>query len=439
MRVLSLLRPLYCLSKRQKSYIRVKLILGRFALSQEIVLEGLGAPTVFKDESKLDLSYVPPRLPHRETQYRLLTQVFRCMVESPGGTGPRAIITGGIGTGKTALAQRFGSDLEAIARSQRGLNLRYVHVNCHGLRGSFFLVLTEVLAQFITSFPRRGFGSEELLRILMRVLDDEDAYVILTLDEAEALIRSEGSNVLYSLTRVHETRTGKHQRLGLVCIFRNPELLSQLEPATLSTLQKNFIQLPEYKGEELVDILTYRASLAVKPEAILSETVGFIADLCTPRGDARYAIELLLRSGKCADNEGARSILPEHVRKAEQSLEYPSMIYDYVKSMNLHEKLLLLAVVKKLREQPEQAYVTMGEAEENYRVLCEAYREMPRAHTQLWKYANNLASTGLVSASLSGQGQRGKTTNLGIPVPAVHLERALTNMLENEEEARETP
>jgi len=418
----------------------MKLILRGFALSQEMVLEGLRTPTVFKDESKLDLSYVPPRLPHREAQYRLLTQVFRCMVESPGGSGPRAIITGGIGTGKTALAQRFGSDLEAVARNQRGLNLRYVHVNCHGLRGSFFLILTEVIAQFIPSFPRRGFGSEELLRILMKVLDDENAYVILALDEAEALIHSEGSGFLYNLTRVHEARAGKPQRLGLVCVIRKPESLAQLDPATLSTLQKNFIRLPEYRGEELIDILTYRASLALRPEAILSETITFIADICAPRGDARYAIELLLRSGKCADNEGIKSILPEHVRKAEQSLEYPSMIYDYIKSMNFHEKLLLLAVARKLREQPEQAYVTIGEAEEIYAVLCEAYGETPRGHTQLWKYVSNLASTGLASASLSGQGQRGKTTNIGIPVPAAYLEKALTDILENEGgEGREIP
>jgi len=403
-------------------------------------LEALGAPTVFKDESKLDFSYVPPKLPHREEQYRQLTQVFRCMVESPGGTGPRAIITGGIGTGKTALAQRFGSDLETVARNLRSLNLRYVHVNCHGLRGSFFLILTEVISRFIPNFPKRGFSSEELLRMLMGVLDDQDAYVILALDETEALLHSDGSSFLYNLTRVHETRAGKPQRLGLVCVLRNPELLGRLDPATLSTLQKNFIRLPEYKGDELIDILTYRASLALKPEAIQPETIAFTADICAPKGDARYAIELLLRSGKCADNEHARSILPEHVRKAEQSLEYPSMVYDYVKSMNFHERLLLLAIARRLREQPEQAYVTIGEAEEVYKVLCEGYREAPRGHTQLWKYVSNLASCGLISPSLSRQGQKGRTTNIGIPVPATSLERALTDLLEADGgEGRENP
>ncbi|MEM3046585.1 MAG: hypothetical protein QW057_05810, partial [Candidatus Bathyarchaeia archaeon] len=314
--------------------------------------------------------------------------------------------------------------------------------NCHGRRGSFFLILTEVITRFIPNFPRRGFSSEELLRNLMNILDDQDAYVILTLDEAEALLQSDGSSFLYNLTRIHEARAGRPQRLGLVFIVRKPELLGRLDPAALSTLQKNFIQLPEYKGEELVDILTYRASLALRPEAIQAETIAFIADICAPKGDARYAIELLLRSGRCADSERAKSILPEHVRRAEQSLEYPSIVYDYVKSMNFHEKLLLLAVAKRLREQPEHAYVTIGEAEETYRVLCEGYRETPRGHTQLWKYVSNLGSCGLVSPGLSGQGQRGKTTNIGISVPAASLERALTEILEAGEgrgEGREAP
>ncbi len=394
-----------------------------------MILEGLQAPTVFKDEGKLDLGYVPPRLPHREEQYRFLTQVFRCMIDSPGVMSPRAMITGGVGTGKTVLTQRFGSDLERVAREKKGVNLHYIHVNCHELRGSSFLILTDIVTHFIPHFPRRGFSSEEALRNLMNMLDEENAYVVLALDETEALIHNEGSAPLYNLTRIHETRLNKPQRLALICILRNPEVLARLDAPTLSTLQRNFIRLPVYGRGELIDIINYRASLAIKEEAILSESLTLIADICSSKGDARYAIELLLRSGKCADNEGARYILPEHVRKAQQTLEYPPIMLDYIRSISLHERLFLLAVARSLGKQPERAYAAIGEVEETYRVLCEEHGETPRGHTQLWKYMNTLSVSGLISTQPSGRGQRGKTTNIGLPMSAIYLEKALVGGL----------
>ena len=56
--------------------------------------------SVFKDESKLDLSYVPHNLPHRIFHLDLLKQFFRSVIENPGEMAPRVLITGKIGTGK---------------------------------------------------------------------------------------------------------------------------------------------------------------------------------------------------------------------------------------------------------------------------------------------------------------------------------------------------
>jgi cell division control protein 6 len=132
----------------------------------------------------------------------------------------RVMITGDVGTGKTVLSQRFGADITREA-GKRGINLRYVHVNCREYRGSLFLILQHAVSVFHPNFPKRGYSAEELLRILMQMFDEENVYVILTLDEFDSLVEKEGSEAVYKLTRLQETRQNKPQRLSLICVLIN--------------------------------------------------------------------------------------------------------------------------------------------------------------------------------------------------------------------------
>src|SRR5256886_15284074 len=114
--------------------------------------------TLFR--SPLSLEWLPPRLPHRETQLRFLTELFRSVIDKPETTSPKVLITGEIGTGKTVLTQRFGMDIQRTARTLKQ-NLQYIHVNCREFRGSLFMILKQVLQKFTPQFPQRGFSSEE--------------------------------------------------------------------------------------------------------------------------------------------------------------------------------------------------------------------------------------------------------------------------------------
>jgi len=384
--------------------------------------------SVFRDESRLDINYVPPRLPHRDRQLSLLNEFFRFAVERPGGMAQRVLITGRVGTGKTVLSQRFGLDIEGEARD-RGVNLHYVHVNCRECRGSPFMILQQAILKFLPHFPRRGYSAEELLQTLMQVLDDKDAYLIMAMDELEALIRGSGSDPLYSLTRVQEARIGAPQRLSLICILREPECLERLDPSTRSTLQRNIIRLEEYSRDQLRSILDDRVDLAFRGGSVSGETLAFVAESAAREGgDARYAIELLWRAGKYADASGSPTVLPEHVRRAAVSI-YPTLRRDTVSSLGLHEKLLLLGLARAFRW-GGAAHATMGEAEEAYAVACEEYGEERRAHTQVWNYLRKLSALGVIQTEPSGAGQRGKTTLISLPeVPASDLEEELSGML----------
>ncbi len=290
------------------------------------------------------------------------------------------------------------------------------------------MILKRVLQNFTPQFPQRGFSSEELLHILLDQLESKNLHIILTLDEADVLIKAEGSTSLYNLTRIQEERPGRPVRLSLIVIIRELRNLDDLDRSTQSTLQRNVIRLDRYTINQLESILRERVELAFKEGTISEEVVEFVADMAAPAGDARYAIELVWRAGKYADTEASREVTAEHVRAAAQSV-YPVMRTDYAQHLNLHEKLLLLGLARTL-ERTQETYASMGETEIAYKMACEEYKEPYRAHTQVWKYVQNLGATGIVSTQPSTAGFRGKTTLLGLPTaPASAIRRWLESSL----------
>ena len=387
--------------------------------------------SVFKDESKLDINYVPQHLLHRKLQQNLLHQFFRFAIENPGQMTQRALIMGTIGTGKTVLAQRFGLNITKEAK-QRKINLNYVHINCRECKGSLFMILQRTIMKFIPNFPRRGYSAEELLQALMQILDENDTYMILTLDELESLVQNEGSDPLYNLSRIQEDRINAPKRLSLICILRHPEHLDSLDPSTRSTLQRNIIRLEDYSESQLEDILDDRVNLAFVDGAVPSQTLMLIAELGkSERGNARYSIELLWRAGKYADASEIREVTPECVRNAVASV-YPVVRKDMIPELGLHEKLFLLSVARHFK-QTDSAYVSMGDTEETYALVCEEYNEKSRGHTQLWKYVKALSAAGIIETMVSGVGQRGKTTLIGLlRVPAADLEQEIVKILTQE-------
>jgi len=389
-------------------------------------------PSVFKDETKLDISYVPYRLPHRDAELRLLTEFFSFTLKAQGRMAQRVIITGDVGTGKTVISQRFGKNITREA-DRRKISLRYIHVNCREYRGSLFLILHHVVSVFHPNFPRRGYSAEELLRILLEVLDEQDTHVILTLDEFESLVEREGSEAVYKLTRLQEIRMNKPQRISLMCILRSVRAIEGLDVSTRSTLQSNIIHLEKYSEQQLMNILNDRVSLAFKPLKVPEDTASLIAELAfSENGNARFGIELLWRAGKYADTEELGIVTPECVRKAVSSI-YAVIRKSDLASLSLHEKLFLLSIARLFKES-QKAYASLTETEQAYTVVCEEFDVQPHSHTQLWKYLQMLSALSIVKKKVSATDSRGRSTLIYLPrIPAHELEKELDMLLEKEE------
>lgn len=387
--------------------------------------------SVFKDEAKLDINYIPQQLPHREKEQRLLMEFFSFILRCPEKMTQRIIITGDVGTGKTVLAQHFGASIISEA-NKRGIKFRYVHVNCREYRGSLLPILHHVVTVFRPNYPARGYSVEEVLSALMQVLDEENAFMILSLDEFDSLIENEGSDAVYKLTRLQEMRLDKPQRLSFIFILRDLKAIEQLDASARSTLQHSIINLERYGKAQLVGILSDRVSMAFELGTVQEDVVDLISELAfTETGNARFGIELLWRAGKYADAADAGLVEPECVRMAVSSI-IPGLRRSELVSLGLHEKLFLLAVARFFKEN-EQAYAPLTEVEKAYMVVCEEFGEEPNSHTQVWNYAQFLSSLGILKTVVATSTVRGRSTQVSLPsIPAFELEKELSASLEVE-------
>ncbi len=380
------------------------------------------------DEGVLDINYIPPSLIHREAQLRVLRLTYDFMLSAPYEMSQRAIIVGGVGSGKTALARVFGKSLRDEAKKKR-LRVEYIHVNCRELRGSLFMVLRRVVKTLRPEFPERGYAPNELMETLMQLLGEDNGQLLLCLDEIDALIDTEGSDALYQLTRVHESQPDAPRRLSLILITKDRSVFDKLDKSTISSLQRNLIEMPEYSVPQLGDIVSARAEAAFRKSAVPLEVVDFIAELASSEnGDARCAIDLLWGAGKRAEMEGATQVKPEHVRQVSPGILSP-VKKEGLNHLSLHERLTLLAVARFFRTSTSP-HATTGDVEQLYKIACEERGENPRAHTQFWKYLESLKNTGIISSKVDS-GSLGRTQLIPLgKVTAEDLERAVLKGIE---------
>ncbi len=389
--------------------------------TMSLVEEELGGPTVFKDLSKLDFDYVPDSLPGREEALRFLTSTYRGLTQ--GGNRENALLWGPVGTGKTAVAKRFARDLSAALRTRHGKHLEWVHVNCRS-RKSAGLAMLGILNHFDPHYPDRGFSVGEMLRDLKRHLDRKGVHLLVILDEVDALLRSDGSSLVYDLTRFNSESGPSWAGVSLVLVSQE-NVLGLLDPAALSTFkQTNVHEFKRYGADPLEGIVKQRVELAFHPGAVDGDTSCLVADIAAQDGNARLAIEILQKAGQLADDQGKDRVGPEEVRAAKQDTS------NYLTTAKLvhvqkHPLLVLLALARRLRRDGS-AYATTGSVEETYKIVCEEYGEAPRAHTQFWKYLKQLEGAGFLLSRISGKGHAGTTQLLSIPdAPAEVAEEKL--------------
>ncbi len=390
---------------------------------EDMFEEEMGKETIFRDQSKLSPDYVPENLVHREEEFRELIRLFKPVLEDRASQ--RVLISGSVGVGKTALASRFGKEIEKEAK-KRDMDLTYAHVNCRK-QGTPQMILHNLASNFPLSVPKRGFAPQEIMNHVIDYLEKQDAYLTITLDELDYFIQQNGPDLLYSLSRAAEDSEAQN-RVSIIATSFSPDFLDSLDEATRSTFMHNLIELDKYNSEQLFDILEQRVEKAFKPDKVELDTLELISNVAARRGDARFALELLWYSGRIASKEEVEKVSPNHARKAKSEIN-PEIRKDVLQDLSKQELLSLLAISRRLKISDE-AFALTGDVEEAYKIVCEEYEEEPRKHVQFLSYINKLENLGIVDTEESRGGHRGQSQKISISdAPPDMMEEVIEKIL----------
>jgi cell division control protein 6 len=386
--------------------------------------------TIVVNESVFSPNYVPERLPHREQQLKSIDMLLSSWLQEPGHHYPRATLLGRPGTGKTVTIRKLWEIYKERSKA------RFVYINGFIYR-NFTTIIGEIARSLEIPFPRRGLSRDEFLALLIEHLRERDLYMFLVLDDAFNL----APDILSTFIRLGQEvdKLGAF-RIALVVVGHNDTVLNNLDPSTRGIMGKYVIRFPPYTKEQIFSILLDRAKAGLAEGSYSEDILQMIADITgaqspldTNRGDARLAIDILYRAAYAAQQNGRRQITPEDVRRSSKEVLF-GISEEVLVGLPLHEKLFLLAIVRSLKIS-HMPYVTFGEAEEAYKIVCEEYGEKPRVHSQLWTYLNDLREKGIIETRQNkrGEGVRGRTTLISIGTePLDTLESVLTKLIREE-------
>ena len=345
---------------------------------------GLSGRSVFKDSSRL-LPNFPiekywGRLPHREKQLNMLSNLYGDVLDRGGEVFLRvAQVVGPAGSGKTCTLRLFGSRFEEEARRQR-LDIRHIYLNLKLEAGRKVVLYRNLLGKVEQSLVSASLSAEEMLRLLVRYLKENRRTLLLTVDEIDYYVKRFGEEgIIYDLTRINElTQPEPCGVVGITFLARDKRFHELLDQAELSTLGRIFIEFPPYTPTQILEILEMRAKDALRPGAYSIEVLEFIADVTARppvNGDLRYALDLLLYSGRLADYEGMDRILPEHVRRVHGE-SFHTITTEDIEGLPNEERVALLAVARTLKFK-KSPYASLREIRQMVGAVCEEFQLKP--------------------------------------------------------------
>ena len=372
--------------------------------------------------NSLNPEFLPPELPFRTNEMKTLAANYKFYFDSKiiaknlqlnQNLNTMLLILGGPGQGKTSLVKLTVKELVALSIKQH-VNIISSYQNCWKHR-SLVSVMGSVFEDLGIDGVKKGISLEEqVAQYLLPYLTDKESHLILILDEVNSL-SSDEVNGLFSFSDFLPTNivNNANSMISLIFISRPTEWQLLVSPELNQRITETIVLFP-YKIEEIRDILTYRASIALKQGSYDEELIQLISEITFTDQNIRLGLEILLRAAQAAENKGLKELEPDLIRQAKKET-FPELRSEILDELKIHELLTLLGVARRLSN---KSFTTLNikDAYRFYKNAAIEWHEEAKKESSFRSNLISLKNLGLINMQISptGRGKRGVRARISI-------------------------
>ena len=378
---------------------------------------------IIKNRESLHFSYKPEIILHRDSELEQVTQSLLPILKKSRPSN--LLVYGKPGTGKTLVVRRVIDKIQArVEKSNFPIILVYSNSKEETTLYGLLINLGMQLGLKEKELPITGLAISEVFKRLLNKIKKEKFNAIFVIDEIDylaELIAKTGKDILYQLTRANE-RLEEGGSLTLVGISNDLTFKEKLDPRVISSLGEEEVVFTNYDVEQIKKILEERINESFIENSVEEPALNLIAALAGgEHGDARRAIDLLRVAGELAERQQSDKVTIEHVREATQKIE-ENKEEKSLKSFPLHEKLVLLAIMKANGS-------STGEIYSSYKNLCKVIGKDGLTQRRITQMLSEIELSGIISGRLIHQGIHGRTKKFKLTISSEMIKKTFKDDL----------